>query len=196
MPVFQSYRTGCINWGLVAGKSQTIYNWATVKELQTKLQMSNFSKFPDEPLVEPKLWFHDIYRCMKDGTYEPFSKAEVDYIVRFTSANVTSFRQPSPIVHSVSESSSSAISAQTDTRRYIWGNGTNGGLYGCWGFCVEERDSLYVTSSGRYATKSSENVMWSWCLETGYLLDDPTKKISNESGKKAPKKVDNFFDNF
>ena len=39
-----------INWGLVSGKTNTIYAW-------------------DQPMPggeEPKLWFHDVFR--KDGT--------------------------------------------------------------------------------------------------------------------------------
>jgi hypothetical protein len=51
---------GAINWGLVSGKTNTIYAW-------------------DSPMPsgeEPKVWFHDIFR--KDGT--PYSKTETDFI--------------------------------------------------------------------------------------------------------------------
>lgn len=46
LPIFKKYKVGAINWGLVQGKTNTIYAW-------------------DEPLPngeESKLWFHDIFR--------------------------------------------------------------------------------------------------------------------------------------
>jgi len=49
------------NWGLVSGKSQTIYPWDSWTKTYT---------------AEPELWFHDIFRT--DGT--PYRRAEVDYI--------------------------------------------------------------------------------------------------------------------
>lgn len=59
LPVFKQERVGCYCWGLVSGKTQTIYSWA--------------DRGSD---AEPALWFHDIFR--KDGT--PFSQEEVDFI--------------------------------------------------------------------------------------------------------------------
>jgi hypothetical protein len=50
LPLLKQEGVGAFNWGLVAGKTNTIYAW-------------------DEPMPdggEPKLWFHDILR--KDGT--------------------------------------------------------------------------------------------------------------------------------
>lgn len=50
MPMLKKENVGAINWGLVAGKTNTIYAW-------------------DMPLPngeEPKEWFHDIFK--KDGT--------------------------------------------------------------------------------------------------------------------------------
>ena len=64
LPIFKKYKVGAINWGLVAGKSNTIYQW-------------------NEPIPdgsEPKLWFHDVFR--KDGT--PYDKAETDFIKAIT----------------------------------------------------------------------------------------------------------------
>lgn len=61
MPIFVKENIGCINWGLVSGKTQTIYPW----------------KSWDNPYEkEPEVWFHDIFE--KDGT--PYSKEEVDFI--------------------------------------------------------------------------------------------------------------------
>ncbi len=60
LPLLKNQNVGAINWGLVAGKSNTIYAW-------------------DTPLAdgsEPLEWFHDIFR--KDGT--PYRKDEVDLI--------------------------------------------------------------------------------------------------------------------
>jgi len=50
MPMLKKQNLGAVNWGFVAGKTNTIYAWDT--------------PMPDGN--EPKLWFHDIFR--KDGT--------------------------------------------------------------------------------------------------------------------------------
>ena len=62
MPMLKKENVGAINWGLVAGKTNTIYAWDT--------------PMPDGS--EPKIWFHDVFR--KDGT--PFSTDEVNLIKR------------------------------------------------------------------------------------------------------------------
>jgi len=64
LPVFKKYNVGAINWGFVAGKSNTIYQWDT--------------PVPDGS--EPKIWFHDIFR--KDGT--PFDEKEISIIKQLT----------------------------------------------------------------------------------------------------------------
>lgn len=64
MPMLKRNNIGAINWGCVAGKTNTIFAW-------------------DEPAPdgkEPKIWFHDIFR--KDGT--PFSQSEIDCIIKLT----------------------------------------------------------------------------------------------------------------
>jgi hypothetical protein len=64
MPMLKERQIGAINWGLVAGKSNTKYAW-------------------DEPIPdgsEPKLWFHEIFR--PDGT--PYKQEEVDLIKSLT----------------------------------------------------------------------------------------------------------------
>jgi hypothetical protein len=65
LPVFKREKTGCCNWGLVSGKTQTIYSWAD--------HGSN---------KEPVLWYHDIFR--RDGS--PFSNAEIKLIKEMTGA--------------------------------------------------------------------------------------------------------------
>lgn len=53
LPLFQHHGVGCINWGLVSGKTQTIYAWGT-----------------EEGAPEPERWFHDLLH--PDGTtYDP-----------------------------------------------------------------------------------------------------------------------------
>ncbi len=65
LPVFRELEVGAISWGLVSGKTQTIYPW--------------WSWFEDEPKPEPEVWFHDILRA--DGT--PFDVAEVAFLRSF-----------------------------------------------------------------------------------------------------------------
>lgn len=60
MPILKAQKVIAINWGFVAGKTNTMYAW-------------------DAPMPngeEPKVWFHDIFRI--DGT--PFSQDEVNLI--------------------------------------------------------------------------------------------------------------------
>jgi hypothetical protein len=64
MPILKEEQIGAINWGLVAGKTNTIYAWST--------------PMPDGS--EPELWFHDIFR--KDGA--PYKQEEVDLIKQLT----------------------------------------------------------------------------------------------------------------
>ncbi|TXT62771.1 MAG: 1,4-beta-xylanase [Promethearchaeota archaeon] len=59
LPLFKKHKIAAFNWGLVSGKTQTIYSWLSKK---------------GDP--EPEIWFHDIFR--EDGT--PFSQKEVDFI--------------------------------------------------------------------------------------------------------------------
>lgn len=64
MPMLAKENIGAINWGLVAGKSNTKYAW-------------------NEPIPdgsEPELWFHEIFR--PDGT--PYRQEEVDLIKSLT----------------------------------------------------------------------------------------------------------------
>ncbi len=61
LPIFKKYKIAAFNWGLVAGKTNTIYPWDSWKKKYTG---------------EPTLWFHDIFR--PDGT--PYRKSEVDLI--------------------------------------------------------------------------------------------------------------------
>ena len=75
LPIFRKHRVGCYNWGLVAGKSQTHWNWKSTGRLEALREQGAVLK-PGEPIPEPGLWFHDIFRV--DGT--PFDQGEVDFI--------------------------------------------------------------------------------------------------------------------
>lgn len=66
LPIFKKYHVAAFNWGLVAGKTNTIYPWDSWSKKYT---------------AEPKLWFHDIFRA--DGT--PYKESEVDFIRKITS---------------------------------------------------------------------------------------------------------------
>ncbi len=59
LPLLKKYNVGAINWGLVSGKSNTIFPWGS-----------------KEGSPEPNPWFHDIFR--KDGT--PYNENEVKII--------------------------------------------------------------------------------------------------------------------
>lgn len=63
MPIMLDENIGAINWGLVSGKTQTIYPWNS-----------------KEGALEPEIWFHDIF--YEDGT--PFDPDEVAFIKSIT----------------------------------------------------------------------------------------------------------------
>lgn len=65
MPMLKENKVGAINWGLVVGKTNTIYAWDT--------------PMPDGK--EPPVWFHDIFRS-KDGS--PFDPKEIALIKSLT----------------------------------------------------------------------------------------------------------------
>jgi hypothetical protein len=63
LPVFHESKIACFNWGLVSGKSNTIFPWGS-----------------KEGSEEPTPWFHDIFR--QDGT--PFDATETDLFKKLT----------------------------------------------------------------------------------------------------------------
>lgn len=66
MPIAKKYKIAAINWGLVAGKTQTFLPWDSWQR----------------PYVdrEPEIWFHEVFRT--DGT--PYRADEVEFIKRIT----------------------------------------------------------------------------------------------------------------
>ena len=67
-------KIGCLNWGLVAGKTNTIYPWQDLPGISTSV-----TRFTE---AEPELWFHDLFRA--DGT--PYDRDEVELFRRYTRA--------------------------------------------------------------------------------------------------------------
>ena len=70
--MLKEQNVGAYNWGLVAGKSNTVYAW-------------------DNPMPdggEPRIWFHDIFR--KDGS--AFDTSEINLIKRLSEQ-----KQPVPV---------------------------------------------------------------------------------------------------
>ena len=74
LPVFAREKVGCINWGLVAGKTNTIYAWKTTWDV---LNPANWFKGKN---AEPSLWFHDLFRI--DGT--PYDETEIKLFKKLT----------------------------------------------------------------------------------------------------------------
>ena len=65
LPILKENNIAAINWGLVSGKTNTIYPWESWQRKFT---------------AEPEIWFHDIFR--RDGT--PFDPAEIELIKSLT----------------------------------------------------------------------------------------------------------------
>ncbi len=88
LPILTKNNVGAINWGLVNGKSGTVWRWPSqnpIKEILTRKDWSmkeiENSHGYDKPIPcgnypEPEIWFHDIFRV--DGT--PFDQNEITFI--------------------------------------------------------------------------------------------------------------------
>lgn len=70
LPVAKQEHVGAINWGFVAGKTQTYYPWESWQHPYI--------------LNDPPVWFHEVLRA--DGT--PYRKAEMDLIRQLTGASI------------------------------------------------------------------------------------------------------------
>ncbi len=66
LEIFKKNKVGCLNWGLVDGKTQTKFPWGTL---------------PGSP--EPALWHHEIFR--KNG--QPYDREETSYIKKLMKKN-------------------------------------------------------------------------------------------------------------
>ncbi len=66
LPIAKQYHVGAINWGFVAGKTQTYLPWDSWKRPYVELQ--------------PTVWFHEVFK--QDDT--PYRQREVDLIRELT----------------------------------------------------------------------------------------------------------------
>jgi hypothetical protein len=66
LPVAKKYNVAAINWGLVAGKTQTYYPWDSWERPYVRTQ--------------PTIWFHEVFK--QDDT--PYRQREVDLIRELT----------------------------------------------------------------------------------------------------------------
>ena len=66
LPIAKRYNVGAINWGLVAGKTQTYYPWDSWERPYVREQ--------------PTIWFHEVFK--QDDT--PYRQHEVDLIRALT----------------------------------------------------------------------------------------------------------------
>ena len=66
LPIAKKYNVGAINWGLVAGKTQTYLPWDSWEHPYTDR--------------EPAIWFHEIFR----NNGEPYSAEETAFIKQIT----------------------------------------------------------------------------------------------------------------
>lgn len=69
LPIAKKYKVAAINWGLVAGKTQTIFPWESWQHPYVRTQ--------------PPVWFHDIFK--PDGT--PYREHETQLIRELTSGS-------------------------------------------------------------------------------------------------------------
>ena len=88
LPILKENHVGAINWGLVNGKSGTVWRWPSQKAIREIVEKPGWSRArieaghgfdrpaPGENYPEPKAWFHDIFRV--DGT--PHDAAEIALI--------------------------------------------------------------------------------------------------------------------
>jgi endo-1,4-beta-mannosidase len=71
LPLAKKYNVGAINWGFVAGKTQTYFPWDSWQH-----------PYVNEP---PPVWFHEIYK----QDYTPYRPREVEIIRSLTGASAS-----------------------------------------------------------------------------------------------------------
>ncbi|MFH5832470.1 cellulase family glycosylhydrolase [Halalkalibaculum sp. DA384] len=84
-PFFAEQNIGAINWGLVSGKTQTIYSWQSPRGYGDEFyerwrgEVREVYRWEDHlQASEPEVWFHDIFR--RDGS--AFDTSEIELIKR------------------------------------------------------------------------------------------------------------------
>ena len=78
LPIAKKYHVAPINWGLVAGKTQTYLPWDSWQRPYV--------------LVQPTIWFHEVFR----QDYAPYRQREVDLIRELTGRGTPSAAVASP----------------------------------------------------------------------------------------------------
>jgi hypothetical protein len=73
LPVFAHEKVGCLNWGLVSGKTNTIYQWQVMPDFVTATTSQAVQS-------ETLIWFHDLFHA--DGA--PYDQAEIDLFKMYT----------------------------------------------------------------------------------------------------------------
>lgn len=74
LPVFARENVGCLNWGLVSGKTNTIYQWQSMSDAP------NAAAQVLDQNGQPKTWFHDLFHA--DGT--PYDRTEIELFKKYT----------------------------------------------------------------------------------------------------------------
>ena len=77
LPYFKEHKIGAINWGFVAGRSQTTFHWRSRQNRDVYQERKDGNVFDlTDPIPEPEsgIWFHDLFRL--DGT--PYDPAEIE----------------------------------------------------------------------------------------------------------------------
>ena len=77
LPIAKKYNVAAINWGFVAGKTQTYFPWDSWQRPYV--------------LIQPTLWFHEVFR--QDDT--PYRQHEVDLIRELTGRGTPTTTTPS-----------------------------------------------------------------------------------------------------
>ena len=87
LPYLKEQNVGAINWGFVAGKSQTNWNWFSryrngkIRNLAAERRAGNVIQ-AGEPFPEPQVWHHDLFRV----DHTPYDQAEIDVFRSLTAA--------------------------------------------------------------------------------------------------------------
>lgn len=134
LPYFKKHRVGAINWGLVAGKSQTNYPWESWDK--------NFTE-------EPDVWFHDIFR--PNGV--PFDPNETELIKSLTGKNKQA-KYKNPVLN---ENLADPAVLRYDNKYYMY---ATGGIKNNKGYRVWTSTNLVDWKRGNVVYRSEKPQAW------------------------------------
>lgn len=95
LPILRAMNVGAINWGFVSGETGTIWPWSSrirtdeqgnrlsAEDLRAQGEVIRYG----EPLPEPELWFHDLFR----PDYSPYDRVEIDIFKNLTGGRSNGF---------------------------------------------------------------------------------------------------------